>query len=129
MKGEGGGRQSLKHIDGDVPKCMRNKGEDDEMKSKKTENARGGGRQRFRHFDGDVPMCMRNIDEENGLKSKEKEKSSRSSNKVKKEAERQSKGTSGSSKSTHKTTSEPKGEKYITFLHRATTECEVAKLK
>ena len=73
VKGKGGGRQSLKHIDGDVPVCVRNKGNDDELKLKKTEKARGegGGRQWFRPVNGNVPMCMRNQDEENGLNSKE----------------------------------------------------------
>ena len=28
MKGKGGGRQRLKHFDGDVPLCMRNKDEE-----------------------------------------------------------------------------------------------------
>ena len=37
---EGGGRQSLKHIDGDVPMCMRNRGKYDEVKPKKTEKKR-----------------------------------------------------------------------------------------
>ena len=55
VKGNGGGRQGLKHIDGDVPMCMRNKGKDVELKSQKTEKVRGegGGRQRFRHVEGD----------------------------------------------------------------------------
>ena len=41
VKGKSGGKQSLKHIDGDVPMCTRNEGKDDELKSKKTEKARG----------------------------------------------------------------------------------------
>ena len=39
VKGKGRSRQSLKHIDGDVPMCTRNKGKDDELKSKKTEKS------------------------------------------------------------------------------------------
>ena len=54
VRGRGGGRQSLKHIDGDVPMCMRNKDKDVEMKSKEIERSRGG--HRCRRADGDVPI-------------------------------------------------------------------------
>ena len=56
VRRKGGGRQSLKHIDGDVPMCMRNEDKDVRMKSKEIERTRGegGGRHRFRHVEGDV---------------------------------------------------------------------------
>ena len=41
VKGKGGSRQSLKHIDGDVPTCMRNIDEENELKSKENEKSRG----------------------------------------------------------------------------------------
>ena len=49
MKGEGGGRQRLKHVVGDVPMCMRNKDEEWESALYKIEKVkgRGGGRQGF----------------------------------------------------------------------------------
>ena len=55
VRGRGGGRQSLKHIDGDVPMCMRDKDKDVEMKSKEIERSRGegGGRHRYRHAECD----------------------------------------------------------------------------
>ena len=39
MKGKGGSRQRLKHIGGDFPLCMRNKGEENELKSKGNEGS------------------------------------------------------------------------------------------
>ena len=59
--GNGGGRQELKHVDGDFPWCMRRKGEDNEAKTRENENSRGkgGGRQKLRHVDGDVALSMR----------------------------------------------------------------------
>ena len=36
--GNGGGRQKLKHIDGDFPWCMRRKSEDNEAKVRENEN-------------------------------------------------------------------------------------------
>ena len=80
MWGEGGGRQSLKYTDGDVPMCMRNKDKDVGMKSKEIEKSRGegGGRHRYRHVEGDVPLCTRGKVEENEATSKENEKSSSS---------------------------------------------------
>ena len=49
VRGRGGGRQGLKHIDGDVPMCMRNEDKDAGMKSKEIERMRGegGGRHRY----------------------------------------------------------------------------------
>ena len=60
MKGKVEADRVSKHIDGDVPMCMRNKGKDDELKSNKAEKVtgEGGGRERFRHVDGDVPMYV-----------------------------------------------------------------------
>ena len=46
MKGKGGGRQRLKHVDGDVPLCMRNKDEDENSKLIKIEKAIGEGGRR-----------------------------------------------------------------------------------
>ena len=54
VKERGGGRQSLKHVDGDVPVCMCNKDEDVGMKSKKTEADIV-----IVTFEGYVTMCMR----------------------------------------------------------------------
>ena len=39
VKGKGGGRQSLKHIDGDVPMCMRNRDEEHGLESKQKEKS------------------------------------------------------------------------------------------
>ena len=73
MRGTGGGRQSLKHIHGDVPMCMRNEDKDVEMKSKEIGRSRGegGGRHRYRHAEGDLPICMRREVEKSEVKSKE----------------------------------------------------------
>ena len=48
-KGRGGGKQRLKHVDGDVPLCM-TKNDDEcetEMKNKEKVKGKGGGRQVF----------------------------------------------------------------------------------
>ena len=78
VKGKGGFRQNLQHIDGDVPLCMRNKDNDVDLKTKKIESTRGegGGRHRYRHVEGDVPTSVRKKVEEIEEKSKEKENSS-----------------------------------------------------
>ena len=64
--GNGGGRQKLKHADGDFPWCMRRKSEDNEAKTGENETSRGkgGSRQKLRHVDGDVPLSMRSKGEE-----------------------------------------------------------------
>ena len=49
MKGKGGGRQRLKHVDGGVPLCMRSK--DDEKESKPKENVRSSS-SRAKYEDG-----------------------------------------------------------------------------
>ena len=74
VKGKGGSRQSLKHIDGNVPMCMYNRNKDVELESKKNARTRGQGgcRQPYRHVEGDTPMCVRNIGNE--ARSKENEK-------------------------------------------------------
>ena len=61
VRGTGGCRQSVKHMDGDVLLCMRNKDKDVGVKSKESERTRGegGGRHRYRHVVCDVPLCMR----------------------------------------------------------------------
>ena len=43
VRGRSGSRQSVTQIDGDVPKCMRNKDKDVGMKSKEIERTRGEG--------------------------------------------------------------------------------------
>ena len=75
--------QGLKHIDGDVPLCIRSNNKDAGMRSKEIERARGegGGRHHYRHVKGNVPLCMRKKVDENGAKSKENEKSSSSRDK------------------------------------------------
>ena len=83
-KGKGGGRQRLKHVDGDVPLCMQNNDEERESELKKIEKVKGkgGGRQGFRYFNGDVPLCMRSKEDERESKSKVKEKGTSSKAKV-----------------------------------------------
>ena len=46
--GNDGGRQKLKHVDGDFPWCIKRKGEDNEAKTRENENSRGkgGGREK-----------------------------------------------------------------------------------
>ena len=110
-----GGRQSLKHIDGDVPMCMRNKDKDVALKSKKIERSRGegGGRHRYRHVEGDV-MNVYAKESRGKWTSKENEKSSINrakcdggSKKTTKHAESESKGASSrSSTEANKTTSD-----------------------
>ena len=80
VRRRGGGSQGLKHIDGDVPLCIRNNNKDAGMKSKDIERARGegGGRHHYRHVENDVPLCMRKKVDEHEAKSKENEKSSSS---------------------------------------------------
>ena len=70
--------QGLKHIDGDVPLCIRNKNKDAGMKSKEIDRTKreDGGRHHYRHVEGDVPLCMRKKVDENEAKSKDNEKSS-----------------------------------------------------
>ena len=60
-KGDGGGRQTLKRVDGDFPCCMRRKSEGNEAKKGENENSRGkgGGRHKLRNVDCDVPLCIR----------------------------------------------------------------------
>ena len=60
-KGNGGGRQKLKHVDGDFPCCMRRKSVDKEAKVRENENLRGkeGSRHKLRNVDGDDPLSMR----------------------------------------------------------------------
>ena len=73
--GNGGGRQQLKHVDGDFPWCMRRKSEDNEAKTRENENSRGkgGGRHKLRHVDGDVPLSTRSKGEEDKDSSSKKE--------------------------------------------------------
>ena len=73
VMGKGGGRQSLKHIDGDVLMCMRNEGKDDELKSEKTEKREVKAEA---ENDFDTLTVTYQTQMKNGLKSKEKEKSS-----------------------------------------------------
>ena len=65
-KGDGGGRQKLKHVDGDLPCCMSRKSEDNEATMRETAKSRGkgGGRHKLRNDDGDVPLSMRSCCEE-----------------------------------------------------------------
>ena len=76
VKGKGESRQSFKHIDGDIPMCMRGKDRYVELKPKKIErtSGAGGGRHRYRHVESNVPTCMRRKIEQNEVKSKENEK-------------------------------------------------------
>ena len=63
---EGGGRQQLKHADGDFPLCMRRESGDNETKMRGNEDPKGRGRDRlrFQNVDGDVPLSMRSFHEE-----------------------------------------------------------------
>ena len=63
---EGGGRQKLKHVDGDFPVCMRRENDVTQNKTRRNEDSkgRGGGRLKLSIVDGDVPLCMRSFDEE-----------------------------------------------------------------
>ena len=53
---EGGGRQKLKHVDGDFPVCMRCESDDNENKTNRNEDSKGkgGGKLKFRNVDGGV---------------------------------------------------------------------------
>ena len=57
---EGGGRDKLKNVDGDVPACMRLKKDSSEDHTRKNEGlkGRGGGRLKY-NVDGDMPLCLR----------------------------------------------------------------------
>ena len=57
---EGGGRDKLKNVDGDIP-CMRLKKESIEDNAQKNESlkGRGGGRLKYDNVDGDMPLCLR----------------------------------------------------------------------
>ena len=48
-KGDGGGRQKLKRVDGDFPCCMRRESEDNKAKTRENENSKdkGGDRQKL----------------------------------------------------------------------------------
>ena len=79
---EGGGRQKLKHVDGDFPACMRRESDNKEKKMRRNEDpkGRGGGRLRQCNVDGDVPLCLRKIDEESKDGSSSNKKSSKEKN-------------------------------------------------
>ena len=85
-RGEGGGRQRYRHVEGDVPICIRNKGEEHEASSKENEKS-----------------CSR-AKCEGGSKKNEKD------------AESESNGANSSSTEANQTTSETRSEKYITFI-------------
>ena len=58
---EGGGRQKLKHVDGDFPYCVRRERDDNENKMSRNEDPKGKRRRldsKFRNVEGDVPMSM-----------------------------------------------------------------------
>ena len=78
---EGGGRDKLKKVDGDVPECMRHKKDNNDDSTRKTEDlkGKGGGRLKHSHVDGDVPLCLRKT------RRKSKDSSSSSNKKNSKE--------------------------------------------
>ena len=71
---EGGGRQKLKQVDGDIPACMRRDNDNKENKMRRNDNLKGKGGGRLKHcnVDGDVPLCLRSFDEENKGRSSSK---------------------------------------------------------
>ena len=88
VRGRGGSRQGLKHIDGDVPWCMRRKAKENEVKSK--ENVKSSSSRA--KCDGGRKKDDKNVESEN-------------------------KGTSSSSSTkANKTSSERKREKDIAFI-------------
>ena len=58
---EGGGRDKLKHVDGDFPACMslEKDSSDDHTRKNVGLEGRGGGRLKHCNVDGDVPLCLR----------------------------------------------------------------------
>ena len=120
VTGKGGSRQSLKHIDGDVPMWMYNKSKDVQLKSKKIERTRGEGG--GGHLEGDVPMCMRNKAKKMKREQNKSQRAAATEQNVKVAAKRrknvgsESKGASSSSSTeANKTTSETK-KNGITFI-------------
>ena len=99
MKGKGGGRQRLKHVDGDVPLCMRSKDEGRESKPKQMEK------------------CSSSNASGEGSRKKE----------IRKGAENGSKNPCSSSTEKKKTMRETLEEKDVTFVVLQKTE--VAELK
>ena len=121
IKGEGGGRQKLRHVDGDVPLCIRKKMTNVKQKwktkrrwKKKAEGDRGS----------DTLAEMRSITDEKESKSKAKDQGSSSNTeregsskkREKKEADNESRGLCGSSTEEKKATREAAEEKNITFV-------------
>ena len=55
-----GGRQRLRHVDGDILFCMsKSKKRTKSRRLRVWMKAKGGGRKELRFIDGDVPRCMR----------------------------------------------------------------------
>ena len=71
---EGGGRDKLKKVDGDFPTCMRQKKDDNDDNTRKTEDLKGKGGGRLKHYnlDGDVPLCLRKTKEKSKDRSNSK---------------------------------------------------------
>ena len=87
-RGEGGGRHRYRHVEGDVPLCMRKKVDENEAKSKENEKSRSSREK----CDGGSKKTTQTT------------------------VENESKGTRSSSTKANKTTSESKSEKDITFI-------------
>ena len=112
-RGRGAGRQSLKHIDGDVPMCMRNKDKGFGMKSKKIE----------KNAEEDIVIVSLKVTchrvKRNQKKTKEQQQQRKcdgGSKKTTKDVESENTGTNSSSTKANKITSETKSEKDNTFI-------------